>query len=340
MACGSRRGEGENGRPLLALAGLGVAVVVAVVRLARRKPKLEGRLQWSPPGGDLSDHALMVRTQGKGQPATVLLHGMFASGRYWGSAFDELGREATLVVPDLAGFGRSVDVEVDGYGPDEHSDLVARTLHQLGVADQPVIVAAHSLGVLVGLRLAARHPALVAGIVGFAPPIFADPDAARRHLAQSHVLLGLFVLNSRLAESVCNWMCRHPEPAARLGRLMRPDLPAPLAEDRLKHTYASYAETLAKVILAAGAAASIEDLEIPVHLVAGDQDTIVDRAFLNKLAAEHAHVTVSVWGGAEHEVPLTHPGACVAQVRKVRAILAPHPPAPVVPAPSDGSKGG
>lgn len=335
----SRRGEGENGRPLFALAGVAAAVVVAVV-LARRKPKLEGRLQWSPPAGDLLDHALMVRTQGNGQPATVLLHGMFASGRYWGSAFDELGREATLVVPDLAGFGRSVDVEVDGYGPDEHADLVARTLHQLGLADQPVIVGAHSLGVLVGLRLAARHPALVAGIVGFAPPIFADPDAARRHLAQSHVLLGLFVLNSRLAESVCNGMCRHPEPAARLGRLMRPDLPAPLAEDRLKHTYASYAETLAKVILAAGAAASIEDLEIPVHLVAGDQDTIVDRAFLNKLAAEHAHVTVSVWGGAEHEVPLTHPGACVAQVRKLRAILALHPPTPVVLTPSDGHNGG
>ncbi len=285
-------------------------------------------MQWSPPAGDLLDHALMVRRQGKGQPATVLLHGMFASGRYWGSAFDELGREATLVVPDLAGFGRSVDVEVDGYGPDEHADLVARTLHQLGVADQPVIVAAHSLGVLIALRLAARHPGLVAGIVGFAPPVFAGPDAARRHLARAHVLLGLFLLNSRLAESVCDWMCRHPGPAAVLGRLMRPDLPVELAEDRLKHTHVSYTETLAKVILAAGAAASIEDLDIPVHLIAGDQDKIVDHAFLNELATEQPHVSFSVWKDAEHEVPLRQPAACVSEVRKLRTIVAPDPPAP------------
>jgi len=250
---------------------------------------------------------------------------MFASGRYWGSAYDELGREATLVVPDLAGFGRSVDVEVDGYGPDEHADLVAQTLHELGVADQPVVVAAHSLGVLIALRLAARHPGLVAGVVGFAPPLFRDPDAARRQLARAHVLLGVFVLNSRVAEAACDWMCRYPELAGRLGRLMRPDLPVPLAEDRLRHTYVSYNETLAKVIVAAGAAASVKDLHIPIHFVAGDQDTIVDRVFLSELAAEHAHVTLSVWEGAEHEIPLTEPTACVAEIRKFRARVSGHP---------------
>ncbi|MDP9403380.1 MAG: alpha/beta hydrolase [Actinomycetota bacterium] len=326
MAMHEPRSDDNGFRPPILGVLAGATATAALLWRARRKPKLEGRIQWSPPAGRLGDAGLAVRTHGVGRPATVLLHGMFASARYWGASYDELGREATLVVPDLAGFGRSVNVEVDGYGPDEHADLVARTLHELGVADQPVVVAAHSLGVLVGLRLAARHPGLVGGIVGFAPPLFPDSAAARRRLGQAHVLLGLFVLNSRLAESVCDWMCRHRQFAAWLGRLIRPDLPAPLAEDRLEHTYASYAESLAKVVLAAGVAASVEDLDVPVHLVAGGRDTIVDRDFLDTLASDHSHVTLSVWEGDEHEIPLTQPATCVAEIKKLRAVVAHNSP--------------
>ncbi len=250
----------------------------------------------------------------------MLLHGLFASGRYWGAAYDSLAEESALFVPDLAGFGRSVAV-ADGFGPEVHADLVARTMTEVRVTGQPVVMGAHSLGCLVAIQVARRHPDLVAGIVAFSPPLYVDAAAARRCLSRSNLLIRLFVLTPLLSEAVCDWMCEHPNLAGRLGRILRPELPTPLAEDRVKHTYRSYSQTLAKVVVAAGAAGWIEDVAVPIHLVAGADDDLVDRAFLRDLSERYPHVSLSVWPDAGHELPLTHPAACVAEIEQLRASL-------------------
>jgi len=300
------------------------AAVALVARATRRSARSSAAISWAPPAGRPDTEILAVRILGEGLPATVLLHGMFASGQYWGAAYDELGAETMVVVPDLAGFGRSVDVTA-GYGPDDHADLVAETLRHLGAAGAPVVIGAHSLGCLVALRLAARHPELVAGIVGFSPPLYSDPDAARRSLGRAHFLVRLFALSPRLSEAACRWIRGHRPLATRLARLARPDLPEALAKDRLKHTYLSYSTTLAKVIVAAGTGASIDRLRVPVHLVAGDKDTVVDLAYLAELEACNDGVSLAIWPGAGHEVPLTHPSQCLAEMRRLRVALAAEP---------------
>ena len=298
--------------PATILVGGGVGILTA-----RRSARRSSGIDWAPPRGTSRDAALAVRTAGEGLPATVLLHGIFASGRYWGASYDALALEASLAVPDLAGFGRSAGV-VDGFGPEAHADLVAHTIRDLGLGKEPVIIGAHSLGCLIAVGLARRHPELVAGIVAFSPPLYRDQGAAQQQLSRANVLIRLLVVNPRLGEAVCGWMCKHPGLAALLGRLARPDLPQPLAEDRFKHSYRSYSETLDKVILAAGAAAGIGEIAIPVHLVAGSADTIMDHDLLLEIAARHDHVRLSVWPGAEHELPLTHAVACVGEVERMR----------------------
>lgn len=278
------------------------------------------RITWAPPGGRLGTAALAYRVEGSGRPATVLLHGLLASGRYWGAAYDTLAQESALLVPDLAGFGRSVEVE-DGFGPEVHADLVARTIAEVGLAGQPVVMGAHSLGCLVAIQVARRHPELVAGIVAFSPPLYADEAAARRCLSRANPLIWLFVVSPLLSEAVCDWMCEHPNLARRLGRMLRPELPTPLAEDRFKHTYRSYSQTLAKVVVAAGAAGWIEDVAVPIRLVAGSDDDLVDCAFLHDMSERHPHLSLSVWPDAEHELPLTHAVACVAEIEQSRASL-------------------
>ena len=299
-----------------ALLGGGAGVVAATRRTTRRA----GRITWAPPGPISGTAALAFRVEGSGHPATVLLHGLFASGRYWGAAYDTLARKSVLLVPDLAGFGRSVEV-TEGFGPEVHADLVARTIVEVRVADQPVVIGAHSLGCLVAIEVARRHPELVAGIVAFSPPLYADRAAARRWLKGANPLMRFFVASPWLSEAVCDWVCDHRDVAGRLGRMLRPELPAPLAEDRVKHTYRSYSETLAKVIVAAGAAGSIGDVAVPIHLVAGADDDLVDRQFLRQLAERHPHVSLEVWSDAEHELPLTHPAACVGEIERLRADL-------------------
>ncbi len=289
-----------------------------VMGAAPRLARLSGRITWAPPAGRSGMAGLAYRLEGHGVPATVLVHGLFASGRYWGKAYDGLARDSALVVPDLAGFGRSVEV-VDGFGPEAHADLVARTLGELGLTARPAVIGAHSLGCLVAIELARRHPHLVAGIVAFSPPLYDGEAAARRHLRGANPLIRLFIANPSLSEAVCDWMCEHPRFAGRLGRVLRPELPRALAEDRFKHTYRSYSETLAKVVVSAGAAAVFHELRIPIHLVAGAQDGVVDRKFLEDLAATYDHLELSVWPGAEHELPLTHPAACVSEIERMGA---------------------
>ncbi len=119
--------------------------------------------------------------------------------------------------------------------------------------------------------------------MAFSPPLYADEAAARRWLRRGNPLVGLFVATPSLSEAVCDWMCEHRDPAGRLGRMLRPELPRPLAEDRFEHL-PSYSQTLAKVIIAAGAAGWIEDVAVPIQLIARTDDAVVDLAFLRHVA--------------------------------------------------------
>jgi pimeloyl-ACP methyl ester carboxylesterase len=296
-----------------------------LVGAGRRTARLSGRITWAPPAGTSGTAALAYRLEGSGLPATVLLHGLFASGRYWGAAYDGLAQHSSLLVPDLAGFGRSVEVD-DGFGPEVHADLVARTITQLGLGGQPALIGAHSLGCLIAIQLAQRHPDLVAGIVAFSPPLYPDEADARRRLGQANPLIRLFDASPSLTEAVCNWIRDHRSLAGRLGRWLRPDLPAPLANDRFNHTYRSYSETLAQVIVSAGAAGWIDEVTVPIHLVAGGDDGVVDRAFLRQLAERHRHVSLSVWSEATHELTLTHATKCAIEIEHLRASLFTPPP--------------
>jgi hypothetical protein len=67
---------------------------------------------WRPGGGRrLRAGPLAVRVIGDDGPATVLLHGLTGSGDWWGADFDRLADGGRLVIPDLLGFGASMDLE-------------------------------------------------------------------------------------------------------------------------------------------------------------------------------------------------------------------------------------
>lgn len=45
----------------------------------------------------------------------ILLHGLTARGNYFGASYDQLTDHVQLVIPDLAGFARSLDERGDDY---------------------------------------------------------------------------------------------------------------------------------------------------------------------------------------------------------------------------------
>ncbi len=75
---------------------------------------------------------LSVRVAGEGPRRFVLLHGLAGSGEAFGAAYDQLADHGQLAVPDLLGFGRSMDLDRHDFGLDAHLDALDAMLEALG----------------------------------------------------------------------------------------------------------------------------------------------------------------------------------------------------------------
>ncbi|QGN32501.1 alpha/beta fold hydrolase [Microlunatus sp. Gsoil 973] len=267
---------------------------------------------WADPKGELRIGSLAVRVAGEGRP-TLLLHGFMGSNRYWGAAYDRLADDGLLLAPDLLGFGFSRGPD-RGYGPDDHGDALVRSVAELGVGSD-LLVVGHSTGALLSLWLASRYPDKVRRVVAIAPPLFRDPEHARRQIRQLGRLEQLFAFQDWAAKIFCRHLCqKRPKLAARLYGVIRPDLPEPILEDATRHSWTSYSETIKRVIVAAEAAQWLASATCDVELVAGTDDRMLDLDFLRELSGQHPHVTLRIIPDGDHHLPLTQPELCLAAI--------------------------
>lgn len=89
----------------------------------------------------------------------VLLHGFGGAASNWTLLAPELAKRARVIVPDLPGHGGSSALPAPPETLDPFADRVAYLL------SEPALVVGHSMGGVVALRLAARRPELVRGLV-------------------------------------------------------------------------------------------------------------------------------------------------------------------------------
>ena len=278
------------------------ATVIAVWQVRGRRR--QRALDWSVSSATAHDAGLHVRRLGESGPVVLLLHGLAASGGYWGASYDGLGAVSRLVIPDLLGFGASPQ-PAHGYGPDEHVDAILDCLNQLGLGGEPLIIGAHSLGVLVALRLADRRPGLVLGIAGFGPPVYPDRSTARQHLGRLGAMAQLSTVDEQVAHALCAWVCAHRRAAGVLARVLMPALPGPIAAAGVDHSWPSFSETLERVILSGEARAWIDGITTPVEFVIGADDRAMDVPYLQELAASHSNLNLRIWPETGHDLPLT-----------------------------------
>src|SRR2546429_1987068 len=95
-------------------------------------------------------------------PPLLLVHGLGGAASNWTELAPLLARRHRLLVPDLPGHGGSSSLPaVSGLEP--YADRVAAVMEREGMLPAPVV--GHSLGGMVVVRLALRHPQAVEAIV-------------------------------------------------------------------------------------------------------------------------------------------------------------------------------
>ena len=90
----------------------------------------------------------------------LALHCMMGSASYWGPIADRLGSAVDLRAFDMPGHRRSAPW-VPGGGIDFHTGV---TRIAAAMIDRPLDLIGHSMGSLIALETAARHPAKVSGL--------------------------------------------------------------------------------------------------------------------------------------------------------------------------------
>lgn len=229
----------------------------------------------SPPIGrfiSVDGTRLHYLDRGTGTPV-VLLHGNGSMiGDFASSGISErMGPEHRIIAFDRPGFGYSERPRGQTWGPFEQAKLLLRAFSLLAI-ERPIVVG-HSWGTLVALALALEAPKNVAGLVLLSGYYYPTPRAGWKALPVS------------------------PFPAANhfLLRLMAPDavrrIFAPCAvPERFKKYYSipdalrpsqikAVTEEAAMLMDAAKTFGELyKELRVPVRLIAGSEDRIVETA--------------------------------------------------------------
>ena len=246
----------------------------------------------------------------------MLLHGMAAAGNTFGAAYDALGEQGTVVVPDLLGFGDSMETRrlTDATG---HIAALDAALAALELDQQPTVVAGHSMGATLGLRWAAEHADRVRSVVAFGAPLYATRGEAEEHVAGMGRMEALLAGDGGLPRAVCAWMCRHRTTASWIAVAYRPDLPVPVARSGVKHTWSTYSGSLNGLIRDAGWYSALDVLaaaRIPVTLAAGASDPVPVPGRAAELGRTWPNIEVLVHPHADHGLPLAEPQWCQALI--------------------------
>jgi pimeloyl-ACP methyl ester carboxylesterase len=114
---------------------------------------------------DVDGVRLHYLTGGEGPPL-LLVHGLGGSASNWVELAPLLARRFRLLVPDLAGHGRSARLRAPST-LDRFADHVAALMAVERMASAPVV--GHSLGGTIALRLATRRPEAVPALVLASP---------------------------------------------------------------------------------------------------------------------------------------------------------------------------
>lgn len=248
------------------------------------------------------------RETGSGEQAFLLLHGFGANSRSWTPVMEELGHLGRAAAFDRVGFGLTErPLEWDGqnpYGTDTQVEIALALMDRLGVEEATVV--GHSAGAVPATVLALDHPTRVAGLVLESPPLDSGPGSVAR-----------FLIGTPQGQRIVRFLGRRA--ADRVEALLESAYHDPeLVSNEILEGYLEpfeaddWDEGLALLSTApqpGDLRERLDDVEVPVLIVTGGDDTWVTTEETVELAKGVAGADLSVIPECGHVAHEECPGA-------------------------------
>lgn len=222
--------------------------------------------------------------QGTGE-VLILLHGIESSSSYWHALIPSLAEHRRVIAIDLLGFGKSPAPKNIAYSLTDHVEWLHRTIQDLDITSK-LTIAGHSLGSLIALAYSAAYSKDIANLILLSPVLMPDTVYSKKlsvnALQKMRLLPDSSFLYAQAAESVGDDMLRKFLPSARTIEN------AINKQDSL---------TLAR-----------KASNVPVHIVYGTSDPLVDASFVSMVAEQFTNSTVTPLLKQGHNFPIFSPG--------------------------------
>jgi len=246
---------------------------------------------------------LHLTATGTDGPTLVFIPGLSGTTRYWQGRLGALEKNYRCLLIDPLGFGDSPK-PWSRYTVDRHVDALYQTMKGEG----RFVLVGHSMGTLLSIAYAARHPEQVEKLILLSIPFFGNAIDAQRFFSSQPIPLGWFFSNMALAAVICVLTRRL---FGRFVPYFRRDLPREVAADIVKHTWRSFTSSFWEVICNYDAKSDADVLgDLSVLCIHGDQDNTAPLAGAMALADGRQNWQVLILSGVDHHPWLRAPQVC------------------------------
>lgn len=235
------------------------------------------------------------------RPATALIHGAGLDHSVWALQSRWLAHHGRSVLAvDLPGHGRSGGAPLDSIGA--MADWIAALLHAAGFAQAALV--GHSMGSLVALEAAHRHPTLVRalGLIGTTAAMPVHPDLLSESASGS--------------QTAIHMLSRWGHGAAALGHCQAPGLWMTGTAERVLERGAPgvLGTDLAACNAYRDGPAAAAAITCPTVIVQGSRDVMTPLKAASSLAAMIGGAKLTVLDGAAHMLLAERPDAVRAAI--------------------------
>ncbi|MGH1350466.1 MAG: alpha/beta fold hydrolase [Methyloligellaceae bacterium] len=282
--------------------------------------------KYLPPLGEFMEvdgEKIHYLDRGKG-PVLVLIHGLSGQMRnFTHSMLERLENDFRVIIIDRPGCGYSTRKSDDAARISQQANTIAAFIRKLDLKEKPLI-AGHSLGGGITLSLAINHKDIVGGVALISA--LTHPVSRDREIPT--VFKGL-AIRSPLMRRIVAWTLATPAsikngPAA-LANVFSPEpFPADVSTKgggmlglRPWAYYAASTDFNKSIIDIEHMPQHYSDLEMPVGLIYGTQDNILDyEAHALPLKEKIRDLDLELLENCGHMIPITQPDAVTAFIKR------------------------